>query len=169
MNDTDKQTEDSYDSEPANLYYAFKQKPPTYKWWERIYYPIYRFVKNITWLHRRIYWKLQQHTRGYSDSDLWDVGPTTGLHTLKCLKAFRKIELQGYPAGYNEEQWNKIRDDMIEGLDFILNGTDRIKTGIDWVDGDRTDLLTCKEYARLYPKMEKKAILYIKHINALWD
>jgi len=149
--------------------------------WQKIYYPIYRFVRDIPKLPRRIWretkWFYQRHTRGYATCDLWDLDNFLGQHTLKCLKAFRDERRSenssfcaGAPGGLTEEQWDEILDNMIEGLEFILFAAgDRITCGIDWIDRDIKNPLTMEEYELLYPIMEKKAMLYIKHFNGLWD
>jgi len=126
--------------------------------------------RNTKWICQRVF-------RGYADCDLWDIDSFLGWHTLKCLKAFRDERradnssfCAGAPYPFTEQQWDKTLDNMVEGLEFILFAADdRVVCGIDWIDKNIKNPLTTEEYELLYPIMEQKAMLYIKHLNSLWD
>ena len=98
---------------------------------------------------------------------------------LKGLKEFKKMNRNGYPTYFadkdNDEKqasqkWEKILQDMIDGLDYIT--IDEVETKL-WNDYIERKTITREQYLKetkiLYDIAEKKAILFIKHINSIWD
>ena len=79
------------------------------KWWEKIYYPIYRFVNHYI-DYRWFIWWYQRLTRGFSSRALWSLDYTITEFILPRLKAFRKGGTCGYP-GYQEEFRERIDAD----------------------------------------------------------
>ena len=119
------------------------------KWWENIYWPMYRFFKHIFHL-RWFKWWYQKLSRGFSDRELWSLDCTITDFVLPRLKSFRygtgglvndgpsgcpmidgfsdHCETdEGHCAMYNE--WLRILDVMIEGFTYHQLNSDDIDFG----------------------------------------
>jgi len=157
---------------------------------EKIYYPICRFFNKLRYLYKDIYWFAQHHTRGYSDSDIWNVGDFLGEHILKCLKAYRSCGINGIPCiiddngeQFTYDTWLAMVDRIIDGWEFILNADDIITWEFEenkLVDVkyhrcamrygiDVSKPVEYKECYKLYPLAEADAMLFVKYLHVLWD
>lgn len=58
----------------------------------------------------RYWW--QRRTRGWDDSDLWDLAETTAKFMLPRLRRFVEYH-HGYPADLDPQEWNRILGEMI--------------------------------------------------------
>ena len=132
------------------------------------YYWCYRNLNIIDW-YREIKWFLQRIFRGYSDRDIWGMNTYLGYHILKCLKAFKKRNKSGYPAGLSEKKWHKIINEMIEGWEYIITETFDTEIFKKYYENKITSEQYDKESKILYNIAEKKAMLFIKYLNNLWD
>lgn len=156
----------------------WKEKHPILFFIREIYYWCYRNLNLMDW-YREIKYFLQRIFRGYSDRDLWGMNTYLGNHILKNLKAFRSMKRFGYPAcfykeesthGDAEKKWNKILNEMIEGWEYIT--TETYDTEI-WKKYFERKEITYEQYIKeskiLYDIAEKKAMLFVKYFNSLWD
>lgn len=76
-------------------------------------------------------WKQQRMTRGFDDTELWNLDATIIRFILPRLKAFAAEPTAGYPCrleqdypdckDYNELWWNEIIPTMIKGLEEYLD------------------------------------------------
>ena len=65
----------------------------------------------------RFWW--QRRTRGWDDSETWDLGNTTFTRwILPRLKLFRKSAFS-HPSAMTKETWEDILDQMIEGFEIV--------------------------------------------------
>jgi hypothetical protein len=73
---------------------------------------------------REIKFFFQRRTRGWDDSDLWNLDVSLAKVILPRLKAFAANHA-GYPGslteGKGEEEWQSMLDRMVAGFDFIAN------------------------------------------------
>lgn len=66
-------------------------------------------------------YKEQRMTRGFDDTECWNLDITFSLFIVPRLKVFKELN-DGYPARYHSiEEWNKILDEMIEGFELHSN------------------------------------------------
>lgn len=66
-------------------------------------------------------YKEQRMTRGFDDTECWNLDITFSLFLIPRLKVFKELN-DGYPARYHSiEEWNKILDEMIEGFELHSN------------------------------------------------
>jgi len=155
----------------------FERKHPILNKIQDGYYWCYRNL-NIKDYYREVKWFIQRGFRGYSDRDLWNIDVFFRGTILKGLKAFKKKDRSGFPAHLTDDniiheqasvKWEKILDDMIDGLDYIT--TDHIATKV-WEEFEQKKI-TREEYNkktdRLYKEAQEKAMLFIKHLPAIWD
>lgn len=119
------------------------------KWWENMYWPVWRFFKHSFHL-RWFKWWYQKLSRGFSDRELWSLDCTITDFVLPRLKAFRygtgglvndgpsgcpmidgfsdNCETDdGHSDMYNE--WLRILDVMIEGFTYHQLDSDDIDFG----------------------------------------
>jgi hypothetical protein len=118
------------------------------KWWEEIYYPVYRFF-NYNFHLRWFKWMYEYVRYGFSSRQLWSLDRTCTDFILPRLKAFRNgmgggkkngcegptgcPKIDGYPFVTNDQdshdamyaEWLRILDVMIEGFTYHqLDGED---------------------------------------------
>lgn len=79
------------------------------KWWEKIYYPIYRFFSGIKYLVKDIG---QVITTGFPHKQAWNF---YGWHSQMVAKRLRLLreDTKGWPMGLTLDEWNDILDQMI--------------------------------------------------------
>ena len=164
------------------------------KWWEKIYYPVYRFFDDYVVIpHRWIYWGWQKLTRGFSNRALWSLDHTCTDFILPRLKAFRHSELHGTPMldGYEHEQsdsdfekmtreWEEILDKMILAFEYHHKDGNDIDFGfIDYeiTEDKKFEIKTNEEQ---YKKGREEELrreqimvegfgLFAKYYQSLWD
>jgi len=110
------------------------KNPVKLKWWEHIYYWLWREVWDRKDLHRRIMWFWQRRTRGFDNTELWNLYVPLSEHILPRLIAFRNNH-HSCPGGLLPESyelkttddtwklqfviWNEILDKMIEAFKYL--------------------------------------------------
>lgn len=83
----------------------------------------------------KFFW--QRRTRGWDDSETWNLDYTIAKFALPRLKRFKELNC-GYPGDLTEEKWDLILDDMIYALDFYQDDDfctsldDRAKKGLKY-------------------------------------
>lgn len=66
---------------------------------------------------RQSLWKKQRMERGFDDTELWNLDSTILSFTLPRLKEFREQTIS-YPTEFNTlEEWQKVLDKMIDGIE----------------------------------------------------
>jgi len=137
---------------------------------------------------KKIIWFFQKIFKGYSVSDLWNLDFHLAKIIFKRLKAFKKLERFGYPAGIKSfKEWNEILDKMIFSFEFVISnfGTEENYKWHDeiWEKLEKKEVsLTignkkiytdrkynkekCKEY---YKKYTEGMTLFSEHFHNLWD
>lgn len=63
--------------------------------------------------------KEQRMTRGFDDSETWNLDITIASFIVPRLKAFKECE-NGFPSRLTENKWDKILDEMIEGFELAI-------------------------------------------------
>lgn len=79
----------------------------------------------------------QRRTRGWDDSETWNLDVTASRFILPRLRRFKRIT-RGYPAELTEEGWNAILDDMIYALEVCVRSNEEV-LGADEADWDRVE------------------------------
>lgn len=111
----------------------------------------------------------QRLTRGFDDTELWDLGMTIARFTLPRLKEYRK-HINGYPATVSSfEEWTKILDKIIWSLEVIKDDWDyesSVPFKPDMTDDEHAAYeKSMKEYN---DKVQEGLDLFGKHFGALW-
>jgi len=79
-------------------------------------------IRDLTWnvFSKRV-WKLryQKLTRGWDDSQTWNLFIEIAKFSLPRLKRFRELN-NGHPSTLTEKRWNTILDQIIEAFEIIL-------------------------------------------------
>lgn len=101
-------------------------------------------------------WKSQRDERGFDDTELWNLDLTIANFILPRLKVFRE-QTNGYPSKFNAmEEWTKILDEIIEGLELY-------KDKFDW------DMKNDQNILNLYNAKCKKAFKLLgEYAQDLW-
>jgi len=69
---------------------------------------------NISYFFQRLH-------KGYSDKELWDLGPNLVLHAYPRLKDFQAMPRSGSPAGCSgRDQWERYLDHMILAFELWI-------------------------------------------------
>lgn len=63
--------------------------------------------------------KKQREERGFDDTETWSLDVTFAKFLVPRLKRFKELN-NGIPNGLNEQEWNNILDEMIEGFEGII-------------------------------------------------
>lgn len=85
--------------------------------------------RNIKFLYQRL-------TRGFDDSETWDLDNTFRKWIVPRLKRLKEIQ-NGYPPQLTEEKWDEIIDKIIEGFDVELNPLDKYINREDYLEAER--------------------------------
>ena len=101
-------------------------------------------------------WKSQRDERGFDDTELWNLDLTISNFILPRLKVFRE-QTDGFPSKFNTiEEWYKILDEIIEGLELY-------KDKFDW------DMNADQNILNLYSAKCKKAFKLLgEYVQDLW-
>ncbi len=76
-------------------------------------------------------WKKQRRTRGFDDTELWNLDVTFARFMLPRLKAFKEID-NGHPGNLTEKKWDSILDEIIAALEFMDSS--------EYIHGDKTQV-----------------------------
>lgn len=114
--DFDKEEFEKFISEDAVSYWVQENK---YPWYEKLW----DTIKNI-FDYRKIYGEVkrfyQRHTRGWDDSETWDLDSTFYKWVYPRLKKYKELN-NGYPNEYlSPEDWDEELDKRIEQVRRIL-------------------------------------------------
>ncbi len=105
------------------------------------------------------WWKFrwQKLTRGWNDSDTWNLDHTIAEFVLPRIKRFKEITIS-YPGHLDKDSWNKILDQMIFSFEAILN---------EWnLNEPKMTVEERKEYDK---KVQEGLDLFGKYFRDLWD
>lgn len=103
-------------------------------------------------------YKEQRMTRGFDDTELWNLDITFCKFIVPRLKVFKELN-DGYPARFNSiEEWNKILDEMIEGFELNSNKFDR----------DTSETLDSNDENGNMAKAKKAIRLFQENFFDLW-
>ena len=101
-------------------------------------------------------WKSQRDERGFDDTELWNLDLTIANFILPRLKVFRE-QTNGYPSKFKAmEEWTKILDEIIEGLELY-------KDKFDWDVKTDQNILNLKN-----AKCKKAFKLLGEYAQDLW-
>lgn len=157
---------------------------------------LYRLPHNI--FHDwpiEVKWAWQRVFTGYDERVVWGPYDYLGKIILTHLKNFRNYNKHGYPIAIledgdsedqkmNENRWNKILDDMIDGWEFLVDddkfndeivekyGDERNSEdtfmGVK-LDNKKWNKKCTEEYEKLWEEKQKKAQLFVQYFRSLWD
>ena len=139
------------------IYYFVRRK---YCDWTNDYndFPGHYLAKDIKWILQKVF-------RGYNDFDLWNLDYHFAKLILKRLKAFKQMKRFCYPPPENpkcteiknEEDWEKVLDDMIEGFEtYIIERDDDYEFSIE----------KCNQFQQ---KIDRGLYLFEKYFGYLGD
>lgn len=79
------------------------------------------------------WWKhwWQRRTRGWDDSDTWNLDSTIAKFALPRLRRFKELTC-GHPGNLTAEEWDSILDDIIYGLEACILSTEGKGPEINW-------------------------------------
>jgi hypothetical protein len=84
-------------------------------------------IKHKVWqYHGNIKRWWQRRTRGWDDSDTWNLDYTLATMILPRLKRFKELN-NGYPHGLTPEKWDEMLDQMIYGMEQIIENDNETK------------------------------------------
>lgn len=111
-------------------------------------------------IKRPIKFLYQRKTRGWDDSDTWNLDMTFAEYALPRIKRYKEIKI-GYPARLkNMNEWDKILDQIIEMFEMILN-EDKY---IDYTNSKNVQ----KDIKAYEKKIDKGLKLFSKYFTNLW-
>lgn len=92
----------------------------------------------IDWRLFRRFWRFwwQRRTRGWDDSETWNLDTHAARFLLPRLRRFKEVTLC-HPHGLTEESWQAVLDDMIYALDVCVRDGDGVVPDADWGRVDR--------------------------------
>lgn len=100
--------------------------------------------------------KKDRMSKGYDNSELWNLDVTILKFTLPRLKDFRE-HTNAYPADFKTiEEWKEAIDKMIWWIEMYIDGTNGPSP-------------TDKKYKEHEAKMEECKNLFFKYFTALWE
>lgn len=65
-------------------------------------------------------YKIQRETRGFDDTETWNLDLTILKFILPRLQRFRELN-KNCPEEMTEEEWFKLLDDAIYAIDMVVN------------------------------------------------
>ena len=143
---------------------------------QKIWWPIERFLKNIPWNLKQIKFFWQRGRRGFADCDWWGMDYYLVSIILPMLKELRK-NIHGHPVDLTKEKWDELLGEMIIGFEAAnrVLEDDYYKE----VSGDSIEAIrhaTPKEI-RKWGKLNwadqklfhERMKLFNKHFFSLWD
>lgn len=155
----------------------FKNLQKQYRLWKEDYWDPYIFFRPI-----RFFW--QRRTRGFDETELWNLDSTILKFILPRLQAFRESSRFGWPGpemifkinfkdfevlsesekiDLNQrsiEEWDRMLDKMIRAVELWIK-YDGIFIGV--TSGRR------EESVELRAEYEEGWKLFVKWFHALWD
>jgi len=113
----------------------------------------------IKWTDKR-FWKylLQNITRGYNDSETWNLCECTIRFVLPRLKRFKELN-NGYPPEITPEKYDGYLDEMIWAMEHKLRCD---SVCVKRLDEDRNTMIMNGK------RMQKGFELFGKYFNGLW-
>jgi hypothetical protein len=123
------------------------------------------FKRWLTLKTRPIKFLWQRYTRGYSDSNLWNLDGFLANLLLNCIRDFRNNAQAGYPCHFETyEDWDAVLAEMEAGFlaakriseDAWMNEKIDAKDWKQWNDGEMR-------------KFNKGMYLFHKYFFNLWD
>ena len=117
-------------------------------------YSLLRMLRRTVFRLRtyRFWW--QRGTRGWDDSDTWNLNNTMAHFILPRLKRFKEITIC-YPMNLTMEEWNAILDKMIFAFEYYHR---------DLLDDDRSIDVRQEEWVRV----QEGLMLFGQYYNDLW-
>lgn len=98
-------------------------------------------------------YKKQRETRGFDETECWNLDTTIAKFILPRLKCLKEIK-HGYPYDLSEEQWDEILDKMILAFDLQLKEGSTMKL----------------EEMEANTKIQDEGLeLFAKYYHDLWD
>ena len=102
-------------------------------------------------------WKKQRITRGFDDTEMWNLFMTTAKFILPRLKVFKKYTyttplIENTISAATNKEWDEILDKMIYAFESIVR--------------DDMNSTNCRIE---YPKQKEGLSLFGEHFLSLWD
>lgn len=82
------------------------------------------FINTHRPIKREIRFLYQRLTRGWDDSDTFDLDYALAKLILPRLERFKELTI-GHPASMAEEEWNNIIAEMVWGFRWLLDGYEK--------------------------------------------
>jgi len=121
-------------------------------------------------LRRKLTFFWQRRTRGWDDSDLWNLDYTVAKFVLPRLRVYRRcwsglpdmMLLSDYPGISEddlEDKWNEVLDDMIYAMEVLVNW-DSFEFEVD---------MTTEAREAHRERVDRGLYLFGRYLRALWD
>jgi hypothetical protein len=101
------------------------------------------FIRSLRFFFQRL-------TRGWDDSQTWNLDARFSEYMLPRLRRFREIHC-AYPCELTPEEWNAILDKMIFAMEWLS-----------------TDMLEREETVEMWNKVQEGMELFGKFFTSLW-
>ena len=113
----------------------------------------------MMFLFRKRWWKFrwQSLTRGWNDSETWNLDHTIAEFSLPRLKRFKETTIS-HPGHLGEEGWNEVLDKMIFAMQAIID---------EWEFTEEE--MTMDERREHWAKVQEGCELFGKWFRDLWD
>jgi hypothetical protein len=101
---------------------------------------------------RQELWKQQRETRGFDDTELWNLDTTIAKFIYPRLIAYKAMGQNSYPGKLESvEQWNKVLDKMIFSFHF-LSGDEKFQSfeEDEWTNVDEGLALFAEHFGSLW-------------------
>ena len=148
----------------AKLLFKFEDRfPYKFEWLQSFLWAIWRFYdKWLKWrrVKTRIKYFFQRRTRGWDDSELWNLDHVIAKFIVPRLKEFKKCKpyFQESREVPDSKNWNNILDKIIWSFEFVLTNY-----GVDYECSNR------EIYKENLKRYEEGMSLFSKYYWALWD
>lgn len=98
----------------------------------------------------QIAWKHQRETRGFDDTELWNLDSTIAKFILPRLKRFKELTNQ-HPHDFRTmEQWDDALDKMIDAFEFMVEEKYECFSGPRWDEVNKGIELFAKYFSHLW-------------------
>ena len=108
-------------------------------------------------IKRKIKFFGQRLTKGWNDSETWDLDITIAKFIVPRLKRFRELN-NGFPNGFTMETWGQTIDHMVESFEMIIQE----KTNDNFIEPD------IEKAKQRFNRRQEGLILFGKYFHDLW-
>ena len=147
---------------------GFSFKKIKWTFWDKLTLPFYRCRRVLKDLFYACRYAFERVKDGYDSRDVFSLDYSFLLRYEKILKDFRKYN-NGHPCNMTEEEWNKILDDMIYHLHYMIeeNVENELQTYVK--DDENSYIIDGRTVFNIMEEHRKEFFeLFSKYFYNLW-